>query len=65
MIKDKDGWVDAKLYLPEPFDLCWLKIAPEKLDFGWHTGTSWDGLRVKNTDNIISWKRKPNSNSSI
>lgn len=65
MIKEKDEWIDPKQKLPHVFDLCWLKIAPDKVIFGWHTGTCWDGLNVKKSDVIMSWKRKPNCNKSI
>ena len=62
-IKSKDGFIDAKRYLPFPGDLVFVIIERkgEKLDRiypGWWTGQSWDGAKIKDSDIILYWKRK-------
>lgn len=53
---DSNGFADASKFLPFPFDMCLLKMK-DKILSGWYTGKNWDGLNVKPTDNILSWKR--------
>lgn len=56
---DIDGWADSKEYLPEDFDLVYMKRDGQKTIPGWVTGSTWNGLRLKSTDHIPYWKRKP------
>lgn len=61
---DADGWVDAKNTRPKPFDLMHLKVKRDGKFVkgslpGWWTGSSWDGQRFKEKDEIIYWKQKP------
>jgi hypothetical protein len=58
-VPKKEGWADAKKYLPQHYDLCQLKLTNEKYVSGWWTGTSWDGLRFNelDSDKVIAWKR--------
>ncbi len=53
---DLAGWIDAVKYLPRDFDLCVLKTLSCNL-LGWYTGNSWDGLNIKESDTVLSWKR--------
>lgn len=53
---DCDGWCDPKLWLPYPYDLCWLKTQ-EKTKTGWWTGRDWEGMRIKPTDKVLYWKK--------
>lgn len=55
-VPSADGWANAKKYHPHKFDLCLLKTPTGTLK-GWHTGTEWDGLRIKESDTVLSWKR--------
>jgi hypothetical protein len=55
---DIDGWVDSKKYLPEDFDLVYMRLKREKVIPGWISGTSWLGLRLKPDDEVTFWKRK-------
>lgn len=52
-----DGWIDVKKYLPADYDLCLLKTASRILH-GWYALGSWDGLKLKDSDVILYWKRK-------
>jgi len=58
VIYDKEGWADASKYLPEDYDLVFLKIEGKDICHGWSTGQNWDGCNIKRSDNILSWKRK-------
>lgn len=53
---DEDGWTDPSLWLPLPFDLCWLKLQ-DRTRTGWWTGKVWEGLRVKPEDTVVYWKK--------
>ncbi len=53
---DKEGWIDCQKYLPKEYDLCLLQTLDKTLR-GWHTGTTWDGLRLKESDTVLFWKR--------
>lgn len=53
---DADGWVNAGKYLPQDFDLCYLKTDSGNKR-GWWTGNVWDGLRLDNKQEIYYWKR--------
>jgi hypothetical protein len=57
---DNDGWADAKKYLPCDFDLVLLKRKDGRILKGWSVSNSWDGLRLKKTDEIVQWKREEN-----
>lgn len=57
---DKDGWVDAEVYLPISFDLVYLDDR-EKIVKGWWNGNKWEGLRVKKDIKVKRWKRETES----
>lgn len=52
---DNNKWADASKFLPREFDLCYCKTNDRILS-GWHTGISWDGHRIRSTDEILFWK---------
>ena len=57
---DVDGWADAKNFLPENFDLVYLKSPDrEKILSGWISGKRWDGYRIEDNQkiNVTHWKR--------
>jgi len=56
---DDDGWVDAAKYLPADFDLVYMKVEGKKTLSGWMSGNNWEGLRLKEGDKVLYWKRKP------
>ena len=56
---DIDGWADSKEFLPDDYDLVYLKVEGKKTMPGWASGTSWHGLRYKEGDKVSYWKRKP------
>ena len=53
---DIDGWSDPKKWLPYPYDLCWLKM-PDRTRTGWWTGRNWEGMRIKDKDVVLYWKK--------
>ena len=54
---DIDGWADSKRFLPEDFDLVFMRLKREKTITGWVNGNTWDGLRLKDDDEVLFWKR--------
>lgn len=59
---DIDGWVDAKVYLPADFDLVYMKIKGKPTIVGWSVGKEWIGLRLKDDDEVLYWKKKSEEN---
>lgn len=59
VVKDPDGWVDAKKYLPMDLDLVLLKVRGRKPFTGWIYQKQWDSGMVpkKVLKDIIRWKR--------
>lgn len=55
-LMDIDGWIDPSLWLPLPFDMCWLKT-DIKTKTGWWTGKIWEGLRLKPVEKVLYWKK--------
>jgi hypothetical protein len=55
--KDCDGWADAKINLPFPYDLVLMKME-RKTIAGWWNGYRWEGLRMINDDKVLYWKMK-------
>ena len=53
---DCEGWADAKKFLPACYDLCILKTKTRNLN-GWHTGSIWDGSKIKSNEDVLCWKR--------
>ena len=53
---DQDGWADAKKYLPEDYDLMFLKTK-DKTYNGWSIGTKWDGKSIDSDAEVLYWKR--------
>jgi hypothetical protein len=63
IIYDDDGWADARKYLPADFDLVHLRLKDGTPNLtGWHTGKEWEGLRIKEQDEVTFWKRKLDEN---
>jgi hypothetical protein len=60
---DIDGWADSKRFLPDDFDLVYMRLKREKTVAGWIAGTIWIGLRLKPDDKVIAWKRKEGEKS--
>ncbi len=55
---DEKGWADAKNSLPIPFDLVTVLTNTDKKVAAWWNQCNWDGLRLKEKDVVIKWKRK-------
>lgn len=58
---DREGFADSNKYLPLDFDMCTVKVLNSKKEIrykkAWHGGCSWDGLRLKESDKVIAWKK--------
>ena len=56
--KDADGFVTDMSYLPISRDLLYLRrLGKDRIITGWWDGKKWFGLRLKNDDTVIAWKR--------
>lgn len=55
--KDPYGWVEANKYLPEDYDMCYLKTTEGRVKNGWYTMSFWDGLHINDKDIVQKWKR--------
>lgn len=64
--KDDAGFVTNLRYLPIPRDLLYLRrFGNDRLISGWWDGKKWFGLRLKDEDKIISWKRNFEDDKAI
>ena len=56
----KDGWADAKKYLPRDFDLVALKLKSGITRMGWSNGNTWDGAKLTDAEkpDVLYWKKK-------
>ncbi len=54
---DARGWADATKFIPKDFDLVSFRLQDGKYICGWHTGTGWDGYKLKDEDVILKWRR--------
>ena len=55
---DKDKWANAKSYLPADYDLVYMRLDSDITIAGWSNGNSWEGLRLRENDHVLYWKRK-------
>ncbi len=55
--KDRDGYVDARKYIPVDFDICTLKIKDKKEKPGWAVKMKFYGMRIDPEDEILAWKK--------
>lgn len=65
--RNEDGYIDPKKFLPLSYDLVYIKVEREgkrlsNIFSGWWTGQFWDGKSIKDSDIVISWKRKEEIN---
>ena len=56
---DEDGWADASKWLPADYDLVFLKLERGPTIAGWAYGNEFLGLKLKDDDKVLYWKRKP------
>lgn len=59
---DLDGWADATKYLPQDYDLLFLKVHRHGMTHiisGWYQETKWFGVKLRKYDSVVQWKRKP------
>lgn len=55
---DINKWVYDLEYMPIPYDLMFLRLKENpKVKSGWWDGAIWQGLRLKDDETIIAWKR--------
>lgn len=50
------GWHEPNGALPLDYDLVSLQTE-KKITSGWWTGKYWTGLRLKENDKVIKWKK--------
>lgn len=49
-------------YLPDDYDIMYLKIKNKPSSHGWISGNNWDGLKIKPDDEVLYWKKKQEAN---
>jgi hypothetical protein len=54
---NEEGWADAKLYRPYPYDLVSMRTQ-RKIIPGWWSGQKWEGLHLRSDDSIFFWKQE-------
>lgn len=55
---DIDGWADCARFLPDDYDFVFMRLLRNKTIAGWISGYTWTGLRLKQDDVVVFWKRK-------
>jgi hypothetical protein len=50
-------WNDIDKCKPPEYEMCELVTLENKVRKGWRSGTHYDGINVKDTDEIIKWRR--------
>lgn len=55
---NKEGWAEAKASKPIPFDLVTVETETGKKIAAWWNEFSWEGLRLKKSDEVLRWKRR-------
>jgi hypothetical protein len=61
---DIDGWADVNKYLPDDFDLVFMRLKRNRTIPGWVNGSTWEGLRFKNDDVVLFWKKNEHEGDS-
>ena len=54
---EDDGWADAEMYKPIPYDLVLLETSEGQQKSGWWAEFHWDGRHVSTSDVVVRWKR--------
>lgn len=49
---------NAKQSLPIPFELVTVWTSTDKKIAAWWTGKEWDGLHLKENDQVLFWERR-------
>ncbi len=55
---DKEEWADATTAYPIPYDLVTVETNTRKKIAAWWNQTNWEGIRLKNEDTVLRWKRR-------
>lgn len=56
VVRDKKGWVNPKMFLPERYNLVEVETIEGKKRHGWWTGKAWDGYRLLSYEKIKAWR---------
>ncbi len=59
IVTEPEQWIDAHKCLPADYDLVDIKVKGKGIISGWSVGRKWEGLRLKNSDEVLEWKKKP------
>lgn len=54
---DKNGWADAKKYLPGEYDLLKVKLKSGVIKSAWLSNNKFDGLKLKDDEEVLFWTR--------
>lgn len=54
-------WIDAKMFAPPDFHLCYLKMKDGSIKMGWANRLKFFGLRISPDDEVLYWKKEKKS----
>ncbi len=56
---DEGGWIDSRKFIPDFYDLVFIKVEGRKINLtGWWNGSRWDGVNVDfPAGTELLWKR--------
>ena len=55
---NEDGWAEESKGTPIPYDLVTAELTTGEKVAAWWNETNWEGIRLKNDDTILRWKRR-------
>lgn len=55
---DEDGWADANIASPIPFDLVTVETKTNKKIVAWWNTVVWKGLRLDDKDLVLRWRKR-------
>lgn len=53
-----EGWAESAKACPVPFDLVTVETKTGKRLPAWWAENAWEGYRLKNSDEVLRWKRR-------
>jgi hypothetical protein len=57
VMSSDQNWIDTIDRKPEPYSLNALLLKTGREVRGWWTGSSWDGIKVRENDTVIKWRK--------
>jgi len=54
---DRESWNDISKCKPPEYEMCEFVTQENKVRKGWRSGKNYDGLNIKETDQVLKWRR--------